>query len=86
MITAYFFMACLWIIMWPFVNYIPACANHKYVAPGYGVLGVMVCSPVKVAKFIYDRYKGDKKPEDDAAVIAAAASAATAATAVQQKV
>ena len=93
MITAYFFMACLWVIMWPFVNYIPACANHKYVGPGYTVLSVMVTSPVKVGKFMYDKFKGGKKPEehkeDDVMVAAASAAAAAAATSMmagQQKV
>ncbi len=69
--------------MWPFVKYIPSCANHKYVGPGYTVLSVMVTSPVKVGKFMYDKFKGEKKPEDDV-VVAAATAAATAA--MQQKV
>jgi hypothetical protein len=74
--------------MWPFVKYVPSCANHKYVGPGYAVLSVMVTSPVKVGKFMYDKFKGGKKPEetDPVAAATAAAAAAAATAAMQQKV
>lgn len=77
--------------MWPFVKFIPACGNHTYVGPIYTVLTVIVTSPIKVGKFMYDRFKGGKKPEEeeeeDATVAAAAADTSAAATAtVQEKV
>lgn len=63
MITAYFFMACAWVILWPFVRFLPFCGRHRYVGPGFAVLSVAVLSPLKVTRFVYKSLHKDD-PED----------------------
>ena len=75
-------LACMWIIMWPFVKYIPMCGEHKYVKPLFTVLGVVVTSPVKVVAYLYKTFKGGKSMED----VKAEATTAAAMTVVNQAV
>jgi hypothetical protein len=85
---AYVCLAVLWLIMWPCVRYIPACANHVYVKPVYTVLSVVVTSPVKVCRYLYKTFKSGKDPNaapQDPMEAAASAAAQAAAANMMQK-
>ncbi len=51
-----------WLILWPFMNYVPACAGHSFASPAYRVLTVAVLSPMKFVMSLWESHKKPAKP------------------------
>jgi hypothetical protein len=64
LLIAYFCLFVAWILLWPFMHFIPACGTHHWAAPIYRVITVIALSPIKLCKMLYKQYKGEKDEKD----------------------
>jgi hypothetical protein len=68
LLICYFFIVVGWLVMWPFMKFVPACGNHHWAAPAYRVLSVAALSPMQLIKMLWARHKdadGDGIPDKD---------------------
>ena len=64
LLIAYFCLLVAWIVLWPFMHFIPACGTHHWAAPIYRVITVVALSPIKLCKMLYKQYKGEKDEDE----------------------
>jgi hypothetical protein len=64
LLVAYFCLLLAWIVLWPFMHFIPACGTHHWASPIYRVITVVALSPIKLCKMLYKQYKEEKDGDE----------------------